>query len=120
MAAFTFAIGLRYGRPTPNNARQFLEMVLNITLFFVVVNAARTRERVLWLARALMIGGSIAAGLGVLFYVIPQPWTVWVLDRLGRRGYPAALGRCASSMMIPQASCGPSVPALIRTSWGDR
>ena len=116
MAAFTFAIGLRYGRPTPNNARQFLEMVLSITLFFVVVNAARTRERVLWLARALMIGGSIAAGLGVLFYFIPQTWTVWVLDRLGRLGYPGGFGALrfidddpAGTMRAIGASIDPNV-----------
>jgi len=57
MAAFTFAIGLQYSRPTSNNIRQFGEMVLSITLFFVVINAVRERRQLLFLARALMLGG---------------------------------------------------------------
>ncbi len=92
IAIITFALGLRYSSPTSNNLRQFLEMVLSITLFFVVINVARTRAQGIFLARAIMIGGAIAAGLGVLFYFIPQPATVWVLDRLARFGYPGGFG----------------------------
>ena len=92
IAAFTFAIGLQYARPTSNNLRQFMEMVISITLFFVVINVARQREQLFLLTRALMAGGAIAAAIGILFYVIPQTATVWVLDGLARFGYPGGLG----------------------------
>ncbi len=91
MTAFTFALGLQHARPTSNNLRQFMEMVIGITLFFVVYNVVRSRQQLLFLVRALILGGAGAAFLGVLFYVIPQTATVWVLDRLVRFGYPGGL-----------------------------
>lgn len=92
MAAFTFAIGLQYSRPTSNNIRQFGEMVLSITLFFVVINVVRERGQLLFLARSLMLGGAGAALIGIVFYIIPSAATVWVLDHLARLGYPGGFG----------------------------
>ncbi|NOZ48535.1 MAG: O-antigen ligase family protein [Chloroflexi bacterium] len=92
MAAFTFAIGLQYSRPTSNNIRQFGEMVLSITLFFVVINAVRQRRHLLFLVRSLMLGGAGAALIGIVFYVIPPEATVWILDHLTRLGYPGGFG----------------------------
>jgi O-antigen ligase len=92
MAAFAFAMGLQHARPTSNNLRQFMEMVLSITLFFVVINVVQTRQQLTFLARALMLGGAGAAALGILFYIMPQDATVWVLDRLARFGYPGGFG----------------------------
>ncbi|MCO6449146.1 MAG: O-antigen ligase family protein [Caldilineales bacterium] len=92
IAAFTFAMGLQYARPTSNNLRQFMEMVISITLFFVVINVARQRDRLFLLARVLMLGGAAAATIGILFYIIPQSATVWALDRLARFGYPGGFG----------------------------
>ncbi|HEY52756.1 MAG TPA: hypothetical protein G4N94_04795 [Caldilineae bacterium] len=92
MAAFTFAMGLQHARPTSNNLRQFMEMVLSISLFFVTINVVQTRRQLTFLAKALMLGGAGAAALGILFYVMPQDATVWVLDRLARFGYPGGFG----------------------------
>lgn len=92
IAAFTFAIGLQYSRPTPNNIRQFGEMVLSITLFFVVINVVRQRGQLLFLLRAFMLAGALSALIGIVFYVIPQEATVWVLDHLVRFGYPGGFG----------------------------
>ncbi|MBX7237189.1 MAG: O-antigen ligase family protein [Caldilineales bacterium] len=92
MAVITFALGLQYARPTANNLRQFLEMVISITLFFVAINTVRTRAQLIFLARALMIGGAVAAALGVIFYLIPRETTVWVLNQLARLGYPGGSG----------------------------
>lgn len=92
MIAITFALGLQHARPTANNLRQFLEMVISIAIFFVVINTVRTRAQLVFLARALMIGGAIAAALGVIFYLIPRQATVWTLDRLARLGYPGGWG----------------------------
>ncbi len=92
MAAFTFAMGLQHARPTANNLRQFAEMILSITLFFVVINVVQRHAQLFFLARALMLGGAAAAALGVLFYILPQTATVWVLDRLARLSYPGGFG----------------------------
>ncbi len=92
IAAFTFAMGLQHARPTSNNLRQFMEMVLSISLFFVVINVVQTRKQLNFLSRALILGGAAAAALGILFYIMPQDATVWVLDRLARFGYPGGFG----------------------------
>ncbi len=92
LAAFSFALGLQYARPTSNNLRQFLELILSIALFFVVINVVRDEKALFLLARALMIGGAGAAFFGILFYVIPRDATVWVLDHLARFGYPGGYG----------------------------
>jgi len=92
LAAFTYALGLQYARPTPNNLRQFLEMVISISLFFVVVNVVRTRAQLFFLAKSFMVGGAIAASLAILFYIIPRETTVTILDSLARLGYPGGFG----------------------------
>ncbi len=92
LAAFSFALGLQYARPTSNNLRQFMEMILSIALFFVVINVVRDEESLFLLARALMLGGAGAAFFGILFYVIPREATVWILDHLARFGYPGGYG----------------------------
>ncbi|MDW8270452.1 MAG: hypothetical protein RMN24_14930, partial [Anaerolineae bacterium] len=76
LAMVAFALGLRHARPTPNHLRQFLEMVLSIILFFVVINTVRTRAQLAFLAKALILGGATAAGFGVLFYILPREVTV--------------------------------------------
>ncbi len=92
IAVVTFVIGLQNSAPSMNNLRQFMEMVISITLFFVVVNVARDRRTLRLLAQALIIGGAIAAFFGVAFYVLPQAMTVRVLDALSRFGYPGGYG----------------------------
>jgi len=92
LVAFSFALGLQYARPTSNNLRQFLEMILSIALFFVVINVVRDEPSLFLLARTLMIGGAGAAFFGILFYVIPRDATVWVLDHLAQFGYPGGYG----------------------------
>jgi len=92
LAAFSFALGLQYNRPTSNNLRQFMEMILSIALFFVVINVVQDEDSLFLLARALMLGGAGAAFFGILFYVLPRDVTVWILDHLARFGYPGGYG----------------------------
>ncbi|HID35382.1 MAG TPA: O-antigen ligase family protein [Anaerolineae bacterium] len=92
LAAFSFVMGLEHARPTSNNLRQFMEMLLSIALFFVVINVVRDEESMFLLARALILGGAGAAFFGILFYVIPREATVWILNRMARIGYPGGYG----------------------------
>jgi hypothetical protein len=92
LAVFAFVMGTTHARPTQQVMRQFVEVTLSIALFFVAVNEIRTRRDVDWLVRVLIIGGGICAGIAVIFYVIPEAWTVRVLDALGRLQYPGGYG----------------------------
>ncbi len=92
MAVFAFVMGTTHARPTQQVIRQFVEVTLSIALFFVAVNEIRTRRDVDWLVRVLIIGGGICAAIAVTFYVIPEAWTVRVLDALGRLQYPGGYG----------------------------
>jgi polysaccharide biosynthesis protein PslJ len=42
--------------------------------------------------RWVLLGGFACAVIAVLFYVIPEAWTVWTLDRLARFEYPGGYG----------------------------
>lgn len=92
LAVFAFVMGTSHAQPTQQVIRQFVEVTLSIALFFVAVNEIRTRQDVDWLMRVLIIGGGICAAIAVTFYVIPEAWTVRVLDALGRLQYPGGYG----------------------------
>lgn len=92
MAIFSFASGLRYSRPTSTTIRNFAELLLAIAFFFVLVNTLRRRADVDLLARLVMLAGAAAAAIAVLFYVIPEAWTIRILDALARFNYPGGAG----------------------------
>lgn len=92
MAVFSFANGLRYSRPTSTTIRNFAELLLAIGFFFVLVNTLRRRAEVDLLARLVMLAGAAAAAIAVIFYVIPETWTIRALDALARFNYPGGAG----------------------------
>jgi O-antigen ligase len=91
-ALFSFALGSANARPSVNTIRRFAEIVLGILLFFVVVNVVREQEDLEWVSRALMLAGAAAATIGIVLYVIPEEWTVRVLNGLARFDYPGGFG----------------------------
>ncbi len=92
LAIFTFSMGLAHSRLTPTILRRFLGLMLSIALFFVVVDTMRDERAMRNLTRVIILGGFLTAFIGVLFYVIPQDWTVRVLNALARFHYPAGRG----------------------------
>ena len=92
LAIFAFANGLRYGRPTMTTIRNFAELALAVTFFFLLVNNLRTEADIDLVARLIMVAGAAAAAIAVIFYVVPQAWTVRVLDALARFNYPGGYG----------------------------
>jgi hypothetical protein len=92
LALFSFAYGLTHSPANAFLLRRFAEILLGIALFFVAVNTVRTPDEVIWVTRWLMLAGGGAALLAVIFYVIPEAWTVAVLDRLARFDYPGGYG----------------------------
>jgi len=91
-AIFAFANGLRFGPPTSTTVRNFAELALAIGLFFVVVNSLRGRADVDLVTRLIMLAGAAAAAIAIIFYVIPETWTVQILDALSRFNYPGGAG----------------------------
>lgn len=89
---FAFANGLRLSRPTMTTVRNFAELILAISFFFVIVNTLRTRQDAEFFARLVMLAGAAVAVIAVVFYVIPQVTTIRILDALGRFGYPGGAG----------------------------
>jgi O-antigen ligase len=92
IAIFAFALGAANARPSVTTIRRFAEIALGILLFFVVINVIRQQDDLEWAGRVLMLAGTAAALIGVLFYVIPEDWTVRILNALGRFDYPGGYG----------------------------
>jgi O-antigen ligase len=73
-------------------ARNFVEMLLAMALFFGVVNAVRQRRQVDMLVWALIIGAGLAAVVGIVLYYLPRDTTVYLLSTLRFLNYPAGTG----------------------------
>lgn len=92
LAIFSFAYGLVHSPATTFIIRRFAEILLGICLFFAIVNTVRTQAELEWVVRWVLVGGAACAAIAVVFYVIPEAATVWVLDRLARFDYPGGYG----------------------------
>jgi len=97
--------------------RNVAELTLAVLFFFVVLSWARDEPDLYFLARAIMVMGAATAAIAVLFYIIPEAWTVRILDALAdsiTRGAPA---RCGTSRMTQRTQCVPSARWWIPTCW---
>ena len=92
MAVFSFIYGMSHSRPTTTIIRRFGEILLGIGLFFVVINTVRTQRELAWVTRWLFLAAWACASIAVAFYVIPEDWTVRVLNALARFDYPGGFG----------------------------
>ena len=92
LVVFSFANGLRFGQPTSTTIRNFAELALAIAIFFLVVNTLRDWTDLDFVTRLIMLAGAAAAAIAIIFYVIPETWTVRILDALGRFNYPGGAG----------------------------
>lgn len=92
LALFSFALGLTHSPANTFLLRRFLEILIGIALFFVVINTVRSENEAIWVTRWVMLAGWGAAAIAVLFYVLPQEVTVGILDRMARFDYPGGFG----------------------------
>ncbi|MCC6168626.1 MAG: hypothetical protein IT329_15500, partial [Caldilineaceae bacterium] len=72
LALFSFALGMSHSAANSFIVRRFAEILLGISLYFVVVNTVRSRAEVIWVTRWLMLAGWGAALIAVGFYLIPE------------------------------------------------
>lgn len=87
-ALFIFIFGLRYGGLSVTVARNFAEVLLSISLFFLAINLVRNAAHLDQVSRVIVLAGSAAAALGIIFYYAPEEWTIRVLSMLRVFQYP--------------------------------
>ena len=86
---FSFTAGLPNGPLTPNLLRQFAEMLLSILFAVILVDYVDDRARLERLTRAILIGGALAAALGIVLYVLPDATAERALSALRVFNYPS-------------------------------
>lgn len=84
--------GLVGGRPTNNQLRTFVELLMGGGLFFVVANLAPRPERVARIFRLLVALAAAAALLGLALYLLPDAWQIRLLSLLQVLDYPDGPG----------------------------
>jgi hypothetical protein len=89
LAFFAFVFGLAHAPLTANVLRHFVELLLSIALFFVVVQSVRDPAMLERLVRVVIIAGALAAAVGILLYVLPDETANTLLNVLRPLGYPS-------------------------------
>jgi len=89
LAFVSFVVGLGYAEVTRETVRRFAEVILSVSLFFVVVNGVRDEGRLYEMVRAIILVGFAAATIGVVLYFLPQELTISILSKLSIFHYPA-------------------------------
>jgi hypothetical protein len=87
-AVFIFVFGLRYGGLNITVARNFAEVMLAVSLFFLIVNQVRNIDQLELVSGTIIVAGAATAVLGIIFYVIPAAWTIEILSLLRVFQYP--------------------------------
>ena len=92
LTLMTFVSGLSHAQLTATALRKFAEIPLGIALFFAVLNNVRSQRDLTMVTRWLILGGTAAAVLGIVLYVIPQPLATRLLSALRVFRYPSGPG----------------------------
>jgi O-antigen ligase len=92
LACASFVAGLAHAYLSQYILRHFVEILLSISLFFVVVNCVQTRRQLRVLVGVILVAGFGAALIGIFLYFIPSDWSIRLLSALGRVGYPTGSG----------------------------
>ncbi len=88
----TFVAGLAHAPLSVTVLRRFVEVLLAILLFFVVLYQVRDVSALRRVIAVVTVAGGLSGALGVLFYVLPETWTVNILSKLAVFNYPAGPG----------------------------
>lgn len=88
----TFVAGLAHAPLSVTVLRRFVEVLLAILLFFLVLYQVRDVSALRRVIAVLTVAGGLSGALGVLFYVLPETWTVSILSKLAVFNYPAGPG----------------------------
>jgi len=92
LAFSSFVAGTAHAGLTKDIVRHFVEVVLAIALYTVVVNSVSEKKRLKWTVLALILAGFASASIGVLLYFLPRELTVRLLSTLRIFHYPSGWG----------------------------
>jgi polysaccharide biosynthesis protein PslJ len=88
LAVASFVAGVSHARPTVTSLRRFADILLSLSLFYLVLNAL-VEERELRRTYAVLLGlGTAAAFVGIVLYFLPSTLSERLLVALSRVGYP--------------------------------
>ncbi len=89
LASVAFIAGSAHAGITKDTARHFVEIIIAVSLFFVVTNSVRDYRRLRQILIIMILAGFVAALMGVILYFLPHPLTVRLLSMLRVVHYPA-------------------------------
>jgi O-antigen ligase len=96
LAVGAFVLGLAHAPLTSYSLRHFAELLLSISLVFLIANTVRDAGRLRRIVRVFLLGAFAAAGLGIVLYVVAsyvsEDLVISALSALGRFGYPTGSG----------------------------
>ncbi len=92
LALASFVAGLTYAPLTQTVARHFAELILSILLYFLVTDSVRDADRLRRITRFILIGGTVAAAIALVLYLLPRATSMDLLSRLRVFGYPEGPG----------------------------
>lgn len=92
VALTAFVGGLEHAALEKNTLRRFLELILGVLLFFIVVDHVRRRRQLEGLAVLIIVCGFLSAFAGVFLYVVPNELAIRFLSVLRIFDYPAGPG----------------------------
>jgi len=92
LACASFVIGLSFASLTTNLLRHFVELLLSIFLFFLVINNVRSQKHLEQIVTVLILAGLAAALTGIVLYFLPHNLTIRLLSALRILRYPAGSG----------------------------
>lgn len=84
--------GMAGGRPTNNQLRAFVELLLGGGLYLVLFNLLDTPARLTRHLRLILGLAAVAAALGLGLYLLPDAWQIRLLSSLSVLGYPSGGG----------------------------
>jgi O-antigen ligase len=87
VAVAAFVFGTAYA-VTPETTRQYFKLLNSVLFFFTITQTARRWDDIRLLVRALIVGGAIAALIGIVLYHLPAETASGWLRSLSPLGYP--------------------------------
>jgi O-antigen ligase len=113
LAIGTFVFGLSHASLDPTTARHFVEILLSILMYYLVVNTVRDEERLKRLTQLIILAGAAAAMVAIILYALPAATSQSILLSLQRVGYypegGAVLRYINDDPSLPQRATGTAV-----------
>ncbi len=92
LAVVSFIAGSAHAGITRDTLRHFVEIMIGISLFFVVVNSVREYRQLRRTVVVIILVGFAASLIGVILYFLPRPTAVRLLSMLRVFHYPSGWG----------------------------